>query len=161
MFCPVRSDHAARRCSIVRIGVSVVTPSWVSHARRIPLSAIPMLQPRAARYSAVGQPQYPSPPSTSTRMALLGSLSAGIVYRCRIRAKVLVTRRPLRRVSVETPDSVLEHADQAFGVALRIFLDVREHGVEIRDSLEELVVELLVPQHLARKSVAGLDAFDQ
>src|SRR5262249_5789454 len=51
------------------MGVSVSTPISWSHSRRTKLSPIPTSWPFAERYSAVGQPQYPSPPRTRTLTA--------------------------------------------------------------------------------------------
>src|SRR5438093_11958379 len=71
IVCPVSSRQIATRSWSGRMGVSVSQPSSWSQSRRAKLSRMEMSWPRAARWSAVGQPQYPPPPKTSTRMDVL------------------------------------------------------------------------------------------
>lgn len=63
---PVSLFHVSTRTCGVAIGVSEETPSSVSMLRRLRLSMMITSWPLSARCSDVGQPQKPSPPSTST-----------------------------------------------------------------------------------------------
>src|SRR5919199_1456648 len=76
MRLPETASHSATRSCNEESGTRLSVPNSLSQARRARLSTMPIVCPRCARYMAVGQPRYPSPPSTRTRIDSSLSLSA-------------------------------------------------------------------------------------
>src|SRR5829696_8616393 len=70
MVCPLTSRHAPTRPFISEIGVRLAALSSWSMVRLTQLSTMTTSWPTSERCKEVGQPQYPSPPRTSTFITL-------------------------------------------------------------------------------------------
>src|SRR5215218_9990483 len=70
MVCPLTSRHAPIRSFMSEIGVRLAALSSWSIVRLTQLSTMTTSWPTSERCREVGQPQYPSPPRTSTFITL-------------------------------------------------------------------------------------------
>src|ERR671913_1429791 len=70
MVCPLTSRHAPTRSFMSEIGVRLTPLNSWSMVRLTQLSTITTSWPTSERCKEVGQPQYPSPPRTSTFITL-------------------------------------------------------------------------------------------
>ena len=84
---PVSSFHAAMRTSGWAMGVSESHPSSVSMSRRLRLSTMVTAWPLSDRWTAVGQPQKPSPPRTRIFLAPPAIMLTGAAARRAGRAR--------------------------------------------------------------------------
>src|SRR5215210_8540191 len=109
---PVSSSQTPRRSPIGRIGVRDSHSNSTSILRRERLSTMATSYPCAERCSEVGQPQKPSPPSTSTfitRAPFLLYATSILSFRVRLEPNVPASDcngKPVKRILNERKRSV-------------------------------------------------------